>query len=65
MREPSERELLLLSLAAEGWTFQRIGRRCGMSTAAATQALYRFRRRVGVSSTAHLVAVAFRQGWLE
>lgn len=57
-------EAALLRGLAEGEPLNRLARRFGMTTGAAAQTMYRLRKRVGADSPAHLIAVAFRKGWV-
>jgi DNA-binding NarL/FixJ family response regulator len=64
LRQPSEREIGVIALVAEGLSNDEIGTRLGLSMKTIESHLRRMFDRYGVMTRTELVVLAFRQGWL-
>jgi DNA-binding NarL/FixJ family response regulator len=64
MRHPSQRELGVIALVAEGLSNDEIGARLGLSSKTIESHLHRMFDRYGVFTRTELVMTAIRQGWL-
>lgn len=63
-RAPSAEDCVILAQVANGVTQRMIGRAHGMKTSAVSMRISRMFLRRALTSTAQLVAVAVREGWI-
>jgi len=61
----SSENLAILQCEANGYTEKEIAKAFNITTRAVWQRFWRMRNRVGALNTVHLVAIAFRRGWIQ
>jgi DNA-binding NarL/FixJ family response regulator len=64
-QEPSEQELEVIRLVAQGHKDAVIARRLGVAPVTVHRRVQRFCRRVGARSRPHAIAIAIARGWLD
>lgn len=62
---PTERQMAVLWLMAEGCTRDVMARRLGISENTVRIQMSRLYERIGAKNKPHAVAIGFREGWLE
>jgi DNA-binding NarL/FixJ family response regulator len=65
VEEPSEEELEVMRLVAQGYKDAVIARRLEVAPVTVHRRVQRFCRRVGARSRPHAIAIAIARGWLE